>query len=327
MAAKETPTFYIFHGEDDFTLKAEVRAFRAKMGDLGELNTSEYNETTPVRDILAAVNNMPFMADKRLVIVWGLLSVLGATKKASKSAKADLEQLLDGLSILPDYARLMFVEMGAVKDDHPVLKLARTHPRGYEKAFNAPKDVPRWILRQVENYGGRIDPFAAQALAQVVGTDLHAADAECFKLVNYVGGTRAISADDVSVMTSYVPETRVWDIVDALGRRETKKALEMIHNLLADPKQDPFMLFGTINRQFRLLIMVRETLDTGGSLKDLKDVPSFKTGEYSRQANNFTMEQLEGIYRNLLETDNAIKTGRVGGELALDLFVAGLGGA
>jgi hypothetical protein len=39
------------------------------------------------------------------------------------------------------------------------------------------------------------------------------------------------------------------------------------------------------------------------------------------------MEQLEGIYRNLLETDNAIKTGRVGGELALDLFVAGLGGA
>jgi DNA polymerase III delta subunit len=42
------------------------------------------------------------------------------------------------------------------------------------------------------------------------------------------------------------------------------------------------------------------------------------------QARRFTLQQLEAIYRNLLETDFAIKMGRVSDALALDLLVAGL---
>ena len=43
-----------------------------------------------------------------------------------------------------------------------------------------------------------------------------------------------------------------------------------------------------------------------------------------RQAMNFSMEQLETIYRRLLETDVAIKTGRMDEVLALDMLVVGL---
>jgi len=43
-----------------------------------------------------------------------------------------------------------------------------------------------------------------------------------------------------------------------------------------------------------------------------------------RQSQNFSMEQLETIYRKLLETDLAIKTGQMDQVLALDLLIAGL---
>ena len=43
-----------------------------------------------------------------------------------------------------------------------------------------------------------------------------------------------------------------------------------------------------------------------------------------RQSRNFSMEQLETIYRKLLETDLAIKTGRMDQVLALDMLIAGL---
>ena len=167
---------------------------------------------------------------------------------------------------------------------------------------------------------------AAAALAAVIGTDLRAADSECVKLVTYVGGQRAINEADVALLTPYVAEAKIWDMVDALGRRDGKTATILTQRLLED--QDPFALLPMIYRQFRLLIQAREVLDAGGNKSDLMKFPDFRSdfvaGKSIDQARNFTMDQLESIYRYLLDTDHGIKTGRVNESLALDLLVAGL---
>jgi DNA polymerase-3 subunit delta len=48
----------------------------------------------------------------------------------------------------------------------------------------------------------------------------------------------------------------------------------------------------------------------------------YVTGKLARQAGNFEMDQLEGIHRQLLELDVAIKTGRIDAAVALELLVA-----
>src|SRR5258707_14635977 len=91
--------------------------------------------------------------------------------------------------------------------------------------------------------------------------------------------------------------------------------------------QDPMSLLPMIYRQFRLLIQAREALDVGGDKRDLMKFPDFRSDFVAQkaidQARNFTMEQLESIYRYLLDTDHGIKTGRVSDALALDLLVPG----
>jgi DNA polymerase-3 subunit delta len=100
----------------------------------------------------------------------------------------------------------------------------------------------------------------------------------------------------------------------------------LLHRLLAD--NEPMQLFGMIIRQFRLLIQTRELLESGSGAKDLPrflDVPGFVADKLARQARSFeSLAQLEQIYRHLLETDVAIKTGKIEDTLALDLLVAGL---
>ena len=44
----------------------------------------------------------------------------------------------------------------------------------------------------------------------------------------------------------------------------------------------------------------------------------------AKQTRGFSLEQLEGIYRALLDNDIKMKTGRIKPELALDVLVAGL---
>jgi DNA polymerase III subunit delta len=143
-----------------------------------------------------------------------------------------------------------------------------------------------------------------------------------------VGGERAIAEEDVALLTPYVAEARIFDMVDALAERKGRQAAALLHRLLDE--SEPLALLGMINRQFRLLIEAREVLDAGGDSGDLLKTPDIKhpyvAQKLTQQARNFTLDQLEDIYRYLLDTDYAIKTGRIEPELALDLLVASLAG-
>ena len=321
------PTFYVLHGDDEFSLKAEVHSMRARMGDPGsaELNTSIFDgKATSAAEVVAAASAMPFLADKRLIIVEGMLTWL-ARKGGGKTAKAELELLIDALPNLPETARLVFVELETLNENSPILRLAVQDPHGYAKTFNPPRDTIRWIVKQVESHGGKIENPAAAVLASVVGSDLRAADSECIKLTLYAG-ERAITEADVALLTAYVADAVIWDMVDALGRRDGAVASSLMHRLLHDG--EPLQLLGMINRQFRLLIQTREVLDAGGDTRDLLQLPDIKypgiAQKLAQQARNFTLDQLESIYRYLLETDHGIKTGRIGQELVLDLLIASL---
>jgi DNA polymerase-3 subunit delta len=82
-----------------------------------------------------------------------------------------------------------------------------------------------------------------------------------------------------------------------------------------------------IVRQFRIMIQVKELGEQGLSQRDMAtrlNLHSFVVEKTTRQAMNFSMEQLETVYRKLLETDVAIKTGQMDDVLALDMLVVGL---
>ncbi|MBE7514867.1 MAG: DNA polymerase III subunit delta [Anaerolineales bacterium] len=336
MTAKNTapPLFYVLHGEDEFTLRREVRAMREKMNDPGMLNTAFLDgKTSSFGAAVAAARVMPFLAERRLVILEGLYSGASSRRSSSKAAKADYEAMVRGVQALPETARLVFLETKALDDTHPLLKLANQPTlRGLAKTFPIPAlaDLPRWISKRIEAEGGNIEPKAALALGSAfVGVEhlsLYAVESECAKLIDYARG-RLITEKDVAALTVYVAEANIFSIVDAIGRGDGQRATALIERILSDPKQEPLQLFGMIIRQFRILIQVREKIDTGGNVSDLPEAKYPKIAQsFREQARRFELPQLEGIYRNLLDTDYAIKTGRVEGRLALDLFVAGLTG-
>jgi DNA polymerase-3 subunit delta len=129
----------------------------------------------------------------------------------------------------------------------------------------------------------------------------------------------------VALLTTYVSEASVFEMVDAIGRRDGATAARLLHRLLEH--DDPLQLFGMMIRQFRLLIQAREFLNEGGSPKEIGKaigVHPFVGEKLAEQTKSFSLEQLETIYHHLLETDLGIKTGKVESELALDLLIAGV---
>lgn len=329
MAAKPTPTFYLFYGEDDLAIEAALAKIRESMGDSAEadMNTSEFDGSeAEVAEILGAARSFPFLADKRLVIVRDLVAHL-TRKGAGEKGKKAMQRLLDELPNLPDTARLVLVERGNVRKDSKLVKLASSHERGYCKAFSVPKDTTDWILKRAKSeYGAAIERSAASALAEVTGTDLRRADNELIKLVVYVDGERPITEQDVALLTPYVAEENTFRIADQIADDNGSEALRILHTALQQETTSAgFKYLASIVAHFRRLLLVREHLDNGGGDAALSDLlntkSSYRIDIYKRQARRFSLKQLERIYRRLQQYDQDVKTGRMDIEFALDVFI------
>jgi len=326
-----TPRFYIFHGDDSISRGGALAKMRAAMGADGALNISEFDgREASVPEVLAAAKSLPFLADKRLVIARGLISHI-TRKGAGQAGKGATKRLIDELATLPEFARLVLVEEELLSDKNAVLKAARASGTGYIGAFKAPQDLTAWIMRRARaEYDAEISPAAAAAIASDVHDDLLRADSELHKLVCYVDGSRDVNEEDVAALTPYVPEANVFEMVDALANGDGERALRLIYQSLHDNPKDPgFGLYGMIVRQFRLLVMAKDHLDTGGSsqaqpMGRALGLHPFVAGKLARQSRAFTLEQLETILKHLQRFDQDMKTGRIAPRLALDLLVSGL---
>jgi len=325
--------FYLFHGEGEFARSETLADFKVKMGDPGlvELNTTVFDgRKVTLGELKHACDSVPFMADRRLVIVEGLLARLASRGKKRTPAwqKEYLEKLTQYLKLLPDTTRLVFVENKPIGKNNPVHRLALADEHGHVKRFEPPqgRELTRWIEKRVKKKGGQISSAAGETLAAFVGNNLRLLDQEIEKLVIYVDGARPISEDDVRLLVSYVQEANIFEMVDALGQRNGQRAARLLHQLL-DAGEHPLALLGMIVRQFRIMIQVKELSGQGLSQQDMATrlkLHPFVVKKTTRQAMNFSMEQLETIYQKLLETDLSIKTGKMNDVLALDMLVVGL---
>ena len=349
-----TPTFYILHGDDSIQRDAALARMRAAMDEDGGLNRSEFDGTqTPAVDALAAVKSLPFLAEKRLVIVKGLIGHI-TRRGAGKAGKAATDRLIDELPDLPVFARLVFYETEPLDGGNRLLKAAEKMDNGFIRYFTAPERLRDWLHARAQDYGAEIEANAASAISDLLSYDEHsrnarsrnatrrregmraraqallAADNELQKLVAYVDGERPINEADVAALTPYVPEANVFEMAEALAAGDGKRALELIQQALHDDPRDPgIRLFALITRQFRLLIMTRDHLDRGGSAQPAAiakavGAPPFVAGKLARQARRFNASQLDAILKRLQRYDQDMKTGRIAPRLALDLLAASL---
>ena len=326
------PTVYIFHGDDEFAISQAVNALFAQMGDpsTAEMNTTRLDgRSLNLDELVRATRSMPFLADRRLVL---LADPLGAMK--SPKTRERFKEILAGV---PESTALVIAIHKPLVDprarrrgtQHWLEKWAATQPGGrvFLREFSLPKGAAMsgWIQQQARERGGEFNRQAAELLGSYVGDDPRLAVQEIEKLLAYVNYARPVEPDDVEHLVPYAGETSVFDMVDALGRRDGRTALQLLHRLLE--QDDPLRLFGMVTRQFRLLLLTRELLDAG--YRDAEIAQALKTsrfvvGKLIPQVRNFSLPQLEAIYRKLLDVDEAIKTGQTEGDIALDTLFAAL---
>lgn len=322
------PVVYLLHGEDEFAIAQYIQRVEAKLEDVGSaaLNTVRLDgRAVSLDELRQAAFVIPFMVRRRIVVVDHPLARLSSPLQQEKFS-ALLNQIPESTALLLAEYRTLQQQDKKDKKKHWLLKWAETAGERVEvthfPAMN-PIEMQRWIMKQVNAVHGEFTPKAAQELGLLVGDDTRMASQEVEKLVAYTNYARPVEAEDVALLVAAAGQADIFAMVDALGNGDAKTAMSTLRRLLVG--QDALSLLGMVVRQFRLLLLTREVIDGGGREAEVArevGVQPFVAAKISAQARRFSLPALEAIYRRLLGVDEAIKTGQMEGDVALDTFVA-----
>lgn len=316
------PNVIFLYGNDEFAIARKLKEYESDFPDLttADMNTARLEARSMSEDELNnAVNAMPFLASKRLVILAN-----PSYKYNNPGIRKKFEEFL---SNTPDTAKLVIHELMEPKETekHWLIKWAGKNTSAVKmQAFMLPrqKDMNGWIVNETKNQGGKIEYQAASKLAEMIGVDTRQAGMEIAKLLAYVNWARPITGSDVEAVCIVTSQQSVFDFVDALSIGNGKTAQHLLHRLLED--EDPFSLWGMVIRQFRLLIQAREILDGRGNKDDVAralGIHPYVAEKTTGQAKRFSLDALESIYHRLLGIDEGVKTSQITLDLALDTLV------
>lgn len=343
---------YLFLNADEYLVAQRLAELKAAMGDpeLAGLNIAEFgpSQLDPAR-LLAEASLMPFLAEKRLLIVRGYLDSLDKRMAASKTpgsaAYQEAAELLKRLPDAPETCDLVFIDAAVDKRRGLykgfVLPAAGKEPERKVPGLDAQvksgalqlvdlptpdaKSLPGWIQQHARQHKINIQPDAVALLANFVGRNLRQLDNELEKLSLYAYG-RAVTAGDVRAMVADASEEMIWNLTDGLCQRNGQKAMHALRELRRSD-QAPLALLGSISRQYRLLIQVKTMMQRGVVAADKIAAElgekSFPVEKAQKLTGLYSFAELDAIMDRLLETDMGMKTGGEDDTL-LDLLIADL---
>ena len=352
--------FILLSGKDEFSAYEELARIRAS-GDFGYNQDSFAGETADLAVIRNNCDTMPFLAEKRLVVLEGLprprkgqaddgeaaedgdaaVSGLPASpvapvakgKRGKKAATTGLSPLAfakglaEYIPSLPETTVLVALVPDELKADHPLMQAARRHGKSHVFAKPSGAHLTDWVARRARAQGRRITPESVRMLVESLGDDLRMLASEIDKLGTYVGEGGEIGVDDVRALTPVARQSKVFDLTDALARRDTSAALALLHELLANG-ESPLGIVALTAFQTRSLMQVKLLSDRGmpaHQIASAAGIAPFVVEKSLRLARRFTFAQLEAAHRTLLEIDTSLKRSRMTPELALDLLVLEFG--
>ena len=276
----DLPLITLLLGDESHSRKqAEEDLVSSVFGDASPgFNLATFTASDGAERAVDVAKTVPMMAKHRVVIVRDLetapVELLEELMRYAAKPNPSTVMILNGKKTPPavggvDRGRRL---EGAVKKVGQV-----------QRFKSGEKDPVRFARGFAEQAGCQMDHRTAQFLVELVGGDLGRVAAETNKVIAYVGGTGSIRNEDVEAVCSLVAEAVVWDLTDAVVRRDSDRALSVAHRLL-ETGDSSHRLMAMITWQIRQLITLQDCMHRRMNPKDAGLRMPYRKMEAAQQA-------------------------------------------
>ena len=303
---------YLFHGEEAYFINHAVALVQARLGEEPAVQTFYAGEDSLER-VLEAWGSASLFAERQLVVL----------KSAGQLSAADRERLATEAELRDESQPLVVCVQGRANLSQKFFSVCAK--RGFVGEFRSPfiNQIPGWAQRFARERGGRLNAEAASYLADHIGTDLLALSTEIDKLVAFVFPATEIDQEVVRQCTGDLHQHSVFELADALGRRNSKRAVRLVQDVLNDEKRALPALHALVSH-FRRLWQVKDLSDANAPSSQIERATGMR-GQRLRalveQSRVFSGTDLRRILRHASQLDLALKSSPTSPRLLFDAFI------
>lgn len=304
---------YLIYGEEDY-LKNNIKK-RLTSAITGDETTMNYNrfegKDIKISEITGIADTFPFFADRRMILI--------ENSGFFKSSNDELTVYLDNM---PDTTIMVFIEDEVDKRGKLYKKVKET---GYvcEATHMSEGELEKWLLQIIGKNNKQITKDTLSMILQYTGTDMLNIANEMEKLLNYTLDKGVITNEDVEAVCTPQISGKIFDMIDAIGNKNSKKALELYRNLLAI-KEPPMRILFMLSRQFNIMLKVKELNGKGYSKDNIAKnvgVQSFVVTKALKQSESFGGKELVEALNDCLEAETDVKNGRLDELAAVEMII------
>lgn len=328
---KEAPApVYLVRGTERYLTEHFIKQLRNRLlcgadPELAALNVQRFDDDQmSLAEILAAARQMPMFVPRRLVVAQ---ADMWFGPNAHRLSDVDEMLLTEYLSAPAATSCLVFV-CKQTDRRRQVVKQLENAAVVVECMSLTLKEAPGWVIQRAKEYGFRMQPAAAQLLVSLAGTDLERLSSELEKLMAYAGDSGVIEEHHISTMVGRSSPVRIFDLLDSVARRQVERSLVELTRLL-DQGDPPLMVLAMLTRQARNLLqflLLRQQGLTPAEIQRKLGIHPFVMRKLQSQINHWSRSDATAALLQCIETETAIKTGRLDPEPGLQLLVTRLAG-
>ena len=304
---------YLLYGDEAYLKKQykdKLKKALVQPDDTMNFTAYEGKDTNP-KEVIDLSETLPFFADRRVILI-----------ENSGFFKGSCEELAEYMPQVPDTTLFLFVEEEVDKRSK-LYKAVKNAGKIVEFTTQTEELLTRWILTRLKKEGKNITGSVMQLFLSKTGTDMGNIDRELEKLICYCMDKDVIEAKDVEAVTTEQTTNKIFDMVNAIAEHNQKKALDLYYDLLT-LKEPSMRIMYLISRQFQILLNIKDMSQKGfdnNTMAQKAGIPPFAVRRNVTQAKGFTMQQLKQAIRDGVDFEEAVKTGRMKDQMAVEIFL------
>jgi len=257
---------YILHGEEDYLRDYYLEQMVKSLVD-ESFRAFNYvfleGEKLDIRELEEAIDSVPMMAERKVVVVRDLDLYAGGEEKRKKLAEI--------LSTLPDYICLILVyQTVPYKQDNRVkepTRAIRDHAQVVEFQRRQGSEMFSWVRRRFKSLGHDIDTATTEHLMFLCGGLMTNLISEIGKIAAYAKN-EMITRADIDAVATPVLEAVAFDLTGDIAAGDFDKGLRTLRDLFLQ-RVEPIMILGAVGSQVRSMYLTRLARDKGLRLEEI----------------------------------------------------------
>ena len=338
LRGQEPDPVYLFLGAEPYRRDLCRRALTGKLlsPEEREQGVTRYDlQVTPLAEVVDDARSLSLFAPRRLIWASNAEAPLpkGRTAEAEEGASSGplasyLKRPSPGVVLVLDASRYETGGEDKAKLDR-VRKFYSAVPAQVEFPRHTTREARQLAAELAQASGVTLDQEAIEWLVETLGADAMRIATEIEKLRLYVGSGKKIGVRELAALVPDSSVSTIFVLVEALGRRDRLRALELVDALVRQGEYMPLAL-SFLATLFRQALAAKEKglrspqqIQQGLS-KPGRQIWGSRAEQIHQTATVFTKGQLETGLKRLFLTDRGLRDARPSDRIVMEKFILGL---